>query len=280
MRLALVQMANEDSDPEAGRERSLAAASDAFAAGAELVVLPELIAGGYRLEREHQQRAAEPIDGPTVRAWSQLARDHGGHLVGGFTERAGAALFNAAVVVGPEGVRLHYRKLHLFRGERGIFEPGDLGLPVVSTPIGRLGICICYDLRFVETLRILALQGAQLVCVPTAWVAGFDAQSWDDAGMCPQARAALLQANLNQVFVACASQMGRVGDLTFLGSSVLAGPDGACLAGPLPAQRTDIRIMDIDLDAAEAAQTRDGEIRPRDERRRDVYSLTVGGLAL
>jgi N-carbamoylputrescine amidase len=280
MRLGLVQSTNQFTDPAEGRAQCGAAAAAAFDDGADLVVLPELIAGGYRLDRAHQARVAEPFDGPTVQAWCALARRYGGHVVGGFAERDGDAIFNTAVLVGADGVLLHYRKLHLFRGERDVFEPGDLGLPVRTTPLGRIGLCICYDLRFVETLRILGLEGAQLVCVPTAWVPGFDAGRWDDAGMSPQGQAALVQANLNQVFVACASQVGAVGELSFLGSSLVCGPDGACLAGPMPRDREARQVVDLDLGAADASQARAADIHPRDERRRDVYALAIDGRRL
>ena len=280
MRLALVQTTNVSCDTDEGLALSRKAIRDAFEAEANFVVLPELIVGGYRLDREHQARCAQPIDGAAVRAWQELATEAGGYVAGGFAERDREDVYNTAVVVGPDGVCLHYRKLHLFRSERDVFSPGNLGLPVASTPLGRLGLCVCYDLRFVETMRILALKEAQIVGVPTAWVPGFDNERWDADGMCPQAKAALVQANLNQVFVACASQVGPVGDLTFLGSSVLGGPDGACLAGPLPPDRPETQLVDIELDSAEASRERAADIRPRAERRRDVYAITVDGLSL
>jgi predicted amidohydrolase len=280
MRLALVQTTNTRCNADTGLELSHKAIEEAFDAGADLIVLPELIVGGYRLDRKHQADCAEPIDGRSVRVWQHLAAESGGYVAAGFAERDGDAVYNTAVVVGPNGVCLHYRKLHLFRSEREIFSPGNLGLPITSTPLGRLGLCVCYDLRFVETLRILALKGAQIVCVPTAWVPGFDSERWDTDGLCPQARAALIQANLNQVFVACASQVGPVGNLTFLGSSILAGPDGTCIGGPLPPHTPMTVIMDIEAEAADAALERAADIHPRAERRRDVYALMIEGDAL
>ena len=115
--------------------------------------------------------------------WTELARRHGGYLAGGFCERDGADLYNSAVLVDAGGIILHYRKLHLFSGEKQAFAPGDRGLPVVDTPMGRIGVCVCYDLRFVETVRILSLRGAQLILVPTAWVAGFDREPMDGNGV-------------------------------------------------------------------------------------------------
>lgn len=278
--VALAQVSGPAGAGEANRAKGLEAAGRAFDAGADLVVLPELHVPGYGWDREQLEAGAEALDGPTVGAWSELAARHGGWIAGGFAERDGERLFNTGVLVGPEGVALHYRKLHLFSGEKGAFTPGDLGLPVVPTPLGRIGLCICYDLRFVETLRVLSLAGAELVCVPTAWVPGFDAVRWDAEGFCPQARVAAMQANLDGVFVACASQAGEWGEHTFLGSSILADPRGQCLLGPLPKDADDLALVEIDLAGEHGASDRGGGIRPRDDRRDDVYSLLLDGRPL
>jgi predicted amidohydrolase len=274
--VAIVQLSGAPDGGAANRERSIEAAREAFARGAEVVVLPELIVPGYGWRRKIVQADAEPIDGDTVTAWTQVARDANGYVAGGLAERDGDSLYNTAVLVGPQGLALHYRKLHLFAGEKGVFTPGDLGLPVARTPLGVVGLCVCYDLRFVETLRVLALRGADLVCVPTAWVAGFDAERWDTDGYCPQARSALVQANLDQVFVACASQAGVHGEFEFLGSSIVADPRGRCLAGPLPGDRDELAIADLDLRETRAAHDRGGDVLPRVDRRTDVYALAVG----
>ena len=171
------------------------------------------------------------------------------------------------------GVVGRYRKLHLFAEEKHCFEPGDLGLPVFETRWGTVGICVCYDLRFVEVVRILALRGADLVCVPTAWVTGFDRKPPNPDGLCPQAEGAVLQANLSQVFIACASQVGTFGNLLMLGSSVLVDPYGSLAAGPLPGDEERLAIADIDLAEATRAQSRSPLIQPRADRRTDVYHL-------
>jgi N-carbamoylputrescine amidase len=273
--IGLAQLAARGVDGALGRRRSLAAAREAFESGADVVVLPELVVPGYDLSRDALEAAAEPVDGPTVRAWTALADEYGGLVCGGFCERDGDAIHNSAVVVGGD-VLLHYRKLHLFAEEKLVFGPGDRGLPVADTPFGRIGVCVCYDLRFVETARILALQGADLICVPTAWTAGFDDRAWDADGMAPQAHGAILQANLNQVFIACASQAGRSGAVRFLGSSVLADPLGGRLAGPLSHDHDEVVVIDVDLAAAQRAQVRGPLITPRADRRTDVYGLLVG----
>jgi N-carbamoylputrescine amidase len=278
--VALAQVSGPAGAGDANREKGLAAAAEAFEGGADLVVLPELSVPGYDWDRERLEAGAEPLDGPTVSAWGELAARHGGFIAAGFAERDGERLFNTAVLVGPDGVVLHYRKLHLFSGEKGVLTPGDRGLPVATTPLGRIGLCICYDLRFVETLRALSLAGAELVCVPTAWVPGFDAVRWDAEGFCPQARYATMQANLDGVYVACASQAGEWGDHTFLGSSVLADPRGRVVAGPLPGDADDLALVEIDLASDAGASDRGGDIRPREDRRDDVYSLVLDGRPL
>ncbi len=199
-------------------------AEDAFADGADLVLLPELIIPGYVSDAAGLATAAETIDGPTVEAWRSLATRHAGWVAGGFVEIDDGRLYNSAVLVGADGVLIHYRKLHLFSAEREVFSPGDLGLPVADLPWGRIGLCICYDLRFPEVVRGLALRGCRVVLVPTAWVTGFDAERRDAEGYAPQARAAAVQANLSQVFIACASQVGDTGHADLLGSSLLVDP--------------------------------------------------------
>jgi predicted amidohydrolase len=261
-------------------ELTLQAAQNLFDRGARLVVLPELIVPGYRLDHQYLEAGADPLDGPVTRAWQELAARADGYIAGGFCEREGDRLYNTAVLIAPDGIALHYRKLHLFSGEKEIFTPGDLGLPTARTNVGIIGLCVCYDLRFVETARILALQGAELVCVPTAWLPGFDRERWDNEGYCPQARGAVLQANLDQVHIACASQAGRHGGLEFLGSSVVCDPYGAVPLGPLPGDRSELGLVTIDLDAVTGAHDRGAMINPFEDRRADVYGLSVAGTVL
>jgi N-carbamoylputrescine amidase len=281
LRLGLVQVGTPFGAAAANRALSVELAERAFADGAELVVLPELVVSGYGADAAALAEVAEPVDGPTTDAWTEVARHHGGHVCGGICERDGDRLYNSAVLVGPEGIVAHYRKLHLFREEKLAFTPGDRGLPVVMLPGGpTVGICICYDLRFVEVVRALSLKGADVICVPTAWVPGFDARRWDADGYAPQARGALLQANLDQVFLACASQVGTFGELELLGSSIVADPYGACVLGPLSGSEPDVRVVEIDLGAVTRAQTRDPLIAPRADRRTDVYGISVDGATL
>jgi N-carbamoylputrescine amidase len=278
--VGLAQVTGRLYAPDENRRMTLDACDELLRRGADIVVLPELISSGYGTDRDRLLEAAEPMDGPTTRAWAELAARSGSLVAAGICERDGDALYNAAVLVGADGVLLHYRKLHLFAGEKRTFSAGDLGLPVAETDFGVIGLCVCYDLRFVETLRALALQGAELVAVPTAWLPGFDRESWDAEGYAPQARGALLQANLDQTFVACASQVGDNGELKLLGSSLLCDPYGKPALGPLARDREDFGAATLDLDEVGRAQERDELIRPRADRRTDVYGLSLGGRVL
>ncbi len=278
--VAIAQVQGRPFEPEDNRDMTCAVAVEAFRSGANIVLFPELIVPGYVTDVARQEEVAEPVDGPTVGAWQAIAKAHDGYISGGFCERDGDRLFNTAVLVGPDGVVLHYRKLHPFDLEKGVFAPGDLGLPVAHTAFGKVGLCVCYDLRFVEVVRALALQGADLVLVPTAWVAGFDRHQWDGEGYCPQARGAALQANLSQVFIACASQWGAQEDLEFLGSSLVVDPYGKAVVGPLSGTESATKMVDLDLGDARRAQYRSDRIKPREDRRTDVYRLLVGGQAL
>jgi N-carbamoylputrescine amidase len=278
--VALAQLTGDPYRPERNREATVRTAERAFSRGADLVVLPELIVPGYVADRARLAPIAEPLDGPSVEAWCRVAEEHEGYVCGGFCEREGDRLFNTAVIVDGAGVLLHYRKLHPFSEEKHCFTPGDKGFPVARLSFGTVGLCVCYDLRFVETLRALSLQGAELVLVPTAWVAGFDQRKWDENGLAPQASGVILQANLDQVFVACASQAGRRDSTTFLGSSVLAGPSGELIAGPLPGTVDELVVAEIDLAEVERAQRRSDLITPREDRRTDIYGIRVGDTLL
>lgn len=275
-RIAIAQLELHPGALADNRERIVDAIRAATSRGANLVVLPELASSGYRLDNWREAHAAaEAIPGPTTEVWRTEAAASDCYVVGGICERDGEALYNSVAVVGPDGVLARYRKLHLFADERLIFQPGDAGLNVVTLPFGRVGVVVCYDLRFPEAMRILALQGADLIAVPTAWAPGFDRTPPPD-GIIDQVRAAAVQANLNQVWVACASRSGTDGDLTYLGSSVIVDPHGRLTYGPAPRDEEVIEVMEIDFAEARRAKVRHPLITPLADRRTDVYGEALG----
>ncbi|MGH2393072.1 MAG: nitrilase-related carbon-nitrogen hydrolase, partial [Candidatus Limnocylindria bacterium] len=119
------------------------------------------------------------------------------------------------------------------------------------------------------------LQGAELVCVPTAWVVGFDQSRWDAGGLCPQAHAVIQQANLDQVFIACASQAGTRGTTEFLGSSIVVDPYGNLVLGPLPGADQAVATVVVDLEAVGRAHRRSRLVTPQADRRTDVYGIDL-----
>ena len=276
LRVAVAQLDLAVGDLEGNRRATVAAIEEAAAQGAGLVVLPELASSGYRLRSaEAVAAAAETIPGPATEAWARAAREAGVVVAGGVCERAGDRFFNAVAVVGPDGLVGRYRKLHLFDEEQLLFSAGDAGLPVFDLPFGRLGVIVCYDLRFVESLRILALQGADIAAVPTAWVAGFDAEPPLDRHI-EQVQSAVVQANLDQVFVAAASRTGSDDGLRYLGSSCVIDPFGKFVLEPLGRGERRVAVVDVDLGQARAAKVRGPRIRPLRDRRTDVYGGLLG----
>jgi len=274
MRIGLVQLHCPPGTAPEGHP-TLLAIDEAVAAGAELVVLPELAACGYVLDRAALV-GAQPVTDRVVAAWQDAARRHAVSIVAGASEVVGDQLFNMALVIDERGsVVGRYRKLHLFGGEQQTFDPGDLGLPLFDVAGTSIGILICYDLRFPEAMRILALRGAQVVVVPTAWVGGFDKAAPPD-GRIGQVDGVLVQANLNQVWVACADQVGDTGPNHFLGRSIVVDPYGVAAAGPLSPVDRAVVVVDVDPAESTRAYERGPGISPRANRRTDVYGSLLG----
>jgi len=111
---------------------------------------------------------AEPVTGPTVIAVSELCRETGQHVILGMAEREGNALYNSALLIGPNGLAGKYRQLHLDRCGRMWATPGNLPLTTFDIPLGRIGLLVGHDINFPEASRLLSLDGADVVCTPAA----------------------------------------------------------------------------------------------------------------
>lgn len=198
------------------------AAARAAAAGAGLLVAPELFLTGYAIG-DDIARLAEPADGESAKAVTEIAARHGVGVAYGYPERAGDRVFNSVQLTGPDGARLaNYRKTHLFGGfERDAFSPGEQ--TVVQAELGgiRIGLMICYDVEFPENVRAHALAGTDLLVVPTAQMHPFQFVA---ESVVP------VRAFESQMYVAYVNRVGPEGEFEFVGLSTLAGPDGVARA--------------------------------------------------
>jgi predicted amidohydrolase len=231
VRVAAVQL-NSNGD----KQRNLAAAErlvrESAASGAEFVALPEkwnLLAGGEELVA-----GAEPLDGPSLSAARGWAHELGIHLLAGSISergREGEKASNTSILIGPGGDDLAvYRKIHMFDVDAGGVsyresEHERPGTEPVTAPLADLvlGMTVCYDLRFPELFRILALRGARIVAVPSAFTLATGRDHWE----------VLLRARAieDQVFVVAPNQTGEAPPhYSSFGHSMIVDPWGVVLA--------------------------------------------------
>jgi predicted amidohydrolase len=228
------------------RARAARAIAEAAERGAGLVVLPELCTSGYVFHDTAEALAAsEPLDGPAVTSWSELARRHDLTIVAGLCERGEAgAVHNTAAVVDGNGLVASYRKTHLWDREKEIFDCGAVPSPVVETAHGRIGIAICYDSFFPEVMRGLALAGADVIVVPMnspAVVPPVLPQS-------VEVSMAVASAAANRVFVVQADRTGQERGVDWTEATVIVDPDGRLLAGPVTGEA--VLVADLALEEA------------------------------
>ncbi len=277
VRIAVAQYEPRVGELEHNLSQAVLWATAAADRGAQLIVLPELASSGYVFgdEAEAQRSAEDPDDGPTVRALREVCAMHGCHVVAGISERDGDCRHNSAVLIGASGRMATYRKLHLYYDEQSWFVPGD-ELPIVELPYGRVGMIICFDLWFPEPARTLALAGAEIIAVPTNWVASFKRTVWDDRGYCQGDYVAMATAAQNGVVMACADRIGVERGVTFIGASIIVGADGWPVSGPASKDQDALLTADVDLNSVEQARRRTPRNHLHADRRPDAYRATAG----
>jgi predicted amidohydrolase len=248
MRVAVAQIEPKLAEAESNLDLCLARLDEAAAAGCSLLVLPECSSSGYVFDSAEEALVhAQEVPGPFTEALAGACAQHDLVCVAGMLEREGDLLRNTAVVVGPEGLLGRYRKSHLpYLGVDRFVTPGD-ELEVVDTPVGRIGLEICYDLRFPELTRALALAGAEILVLPTNW----PVQARANADILTRAR-----AYENRVFLLVANRVGRERDAEFCGWSQVCDVRGERLAEAGPREET---LLVAEIDVAEA---RDKDIVP------------------
>ncbi|MGP5441927.1 nitrilase family protein [Pseudomonas helleri] len=279
VRVAVVQF-----DPQVGiqhsqanLEHSLELAREAAINGANLIVLPELANTGYLFgTRQEAFLHAELIpEGPSMQAWLDFARKHQVYLAAGLAERDGVQLFDSAVLVGPGGFIGKYRKAHLWNREKLWFTPGNLGFPVFDTPIGRIGLLICWDIWFPEVPRLLSLQGADIICSLNNWI-WTPPPLFDDSGKCMASYLTMTAAHANNVFIAAANRIGEEQGERYLGCSLITGTNGWPIGKVASADEQTILYADIDLTSARSAPIWNSLNDLHRDRRVDVYESMLG----
>lgn len=239
-------------DVHAGLDQIERIVSRARRRGADLVVLPEAALGGYLFEPVlpgARTSVAPPPelcrDGPEIERLARIAGDT--VVCAGYTEAAPGGRYSSAVCVTGDGVLGHQRKVHLPPGEKGQFLSGD-GFKAFDTPLGRMGMLVCYDKVFPEAARDLSLDGADIVASLAAWPVcrarpatrtKHDRQV-EHFNLLDRARA--LE---NQVIWVSANQCGRLGRLRFPGQAKVVDPDGSVLASTGTRAGTALARVDV-----------------------------------
>jgi predicted amidohydrolase len=246
MKIALYQGPGHINNIPAAFDLMAGRAAAAKAAGADLLLLPEMYLSGYNIGPEAAQRQAVIQAG--LAPAQEIARAHDIALVFGYPERVGADVANSAILIGAGGdILLNYRKSHLFGDlDRAMFHAVGDEFPIATYAGFRIGLLICYDIEFPEPARRLAVAGADIILVPTAQMAPYD----------QVARHVIpARAYENQVYLAYANHSGSDDGLDYIGLSSICGPNGAVLAAAGrgeelifatfdPAQQTAVRKAD------------------------------------
>lgn len=270
-KIAGVQMDCRIGDKEANLATMGARLQEAAEQGAQLIVFPECILSGYCFDsKEEALPFAESVPGPSTEAIASSCKELGVWAVYGLLEKDGDRLFNVAALVGPQGFVASYRKLHLpFLGIDRFTTRGDRPLAVHDLGGLRIGMNICYDGAFPEVARIYALQGADLVVLPTNWPPGANKTV---QFMIPA------RALENHLYYLAVNRVGEERGFRFIGQSRIFDPSADALASGGP----DETILYADIDPERARNKRIVWIKGKYEldrvkdRRPEMYGPIVG----
>jgi len=221
--IALVQHVSTPGDVPASLKRMAAYAKQASDAGVELLLFPEASLTGYNNSLEINKKIAEQRDGVSAQTIATLCKEYNIAIAYGFAERDNEKLYNSVQLIDAAGNALAlYRKTHLWgEQDRTLFSAGDDLIPVVEWNGWRLGFLICYDIEFPETVRRLALEGAELILNPTALMTPFTTVA---------DQVVPVRAYESQLFIAYANFCGSEYEQQYVGHSCIAAPDGTVLA--------------------------------------------------
>jgi predicted amidohydrolase len=267
--VAVAQIPSVLGNVRANLDAVAARTAQAAAEGAKLVVFPECCLSGYMFDdRAGVAAAAIAADGPEMSEIAKLGSTHGIDIVVGFLEASGDRLYNSAAVIGAAGLIGIHRKRHLpyLGADRFVDEPDGTEPSLFDTRVGRVGVAICYEIRFPEIMRTLALGGADFIALPTNW----PVQSILLAEYFTRVRAAE-----NFVYLLVANRADAEGDADFLGQSQIVDPRGTVLGN---AGRTEgLLSASVDVERARdktiTIEAGKFELSPWKDRRPSTYRL-------
>jgi predicted amidohydrolase len=268
MKVAAIQLNSQDNKKE-NITKAIKYIAEAANKGTDFVVLPEYV--DFMGEDNEKLENAETIPGPTSNAFAKIAKEHGIYLLGGsiHEKEINNSIYNTSLLFNRDGKMIaKYRKVHLYDAqfkerhtvnESEIILPGD-EIITAETSFGTVGLSICYDVRFPEMFRSLALMGSQVIFAPAAFPMYTGSLYWE----------VLLRARAveNQCFIVASGQFGTAPpDQVLYGNSMIIDPWGTVLARA--PEKESIIIADIDLSYIEKVRN---NIPCFNHRRPDVYS--------
>jgi len=209
--------------PQTNLQKIISTIRSAAERDAQLIMFPECALTGYAYNSlDEAIPFAESIDGPSSQAVAEVCRETGAYAVAGFIEADGDKFYNAAMLIGPDGVVGGYRKVHLpFIGIDRFLTPGDRQFEVFDLPFGKVGLNICYDISFPEAARVLKLMGAELIALIT---------NWPEAAWRSPEFMANTRALENHVFYAATDRVGTERGWKFIGRSKIVDCNGDTVA--------------------------------------------------
>lgn len=246
MKLAMAQMQMEDSI-DRNLAKTIRCMEQATEAGADLIFFPEVQLTPFF--PQYEKRDADPwamaLDGKEVTAMRDACRRLGLYASPNIYLKQGAYRFDASLMLDPDGGIMGISKMvHIAQAkyfyEQDYYSPSNDGFKVYDTPFGKIGIVICFDRHLPDGIRSCAMQGAELVLIPTANIEGepLELFEWE----------VRVQSFQNTVYTAMCNRVGPEGDLTFAGQSLLAGPDGSLLHKADHRER--LVVLDVPLEMA------------------------------
>lgn len=246
MRIAGIQTDVVFKDISANLAKLDATVRDEVRQGTELTIFPECYSTGYCFDSLEEAKAfGESIPGPSTDRVARLCRELNTFVIFGMLELSGKDLFNAAVLIGPDGLIGSYRKVHLpYLGVDRFTTPGDRPFEVFTAGSVRIGMLICYDGGFPEAARVLAIRGADLIALPTNWPPG---------GAYMAEYSINSRAMENGIYFAAVNRVGTENGFSFIGKSRICNPTGATMTSLDDATAG---VLRADIDPAQARTKR------------------------